>query len=302
MGEPFTIRIFVPDGDPEGIKIIDRLNWTGVGLWFPRGMWQKARQRPELLSIGVYILVGYRGEDGDIPVVYVGQADGVRNRIESHLKNKPFWDFGIVFTSPNGTLNRAHVTWLEYELLLKAKSIGRCEIHNEVSPREPPLTESEKADTRSFFKEILRILPLVGIRSFENPKVFRNVGKKASMPTPERRQDRVDTLIVPARPDGFQRTFIEDDCWYAVRISHGMIDKIKYIAAYQTTPRSAITHYASVARIESFGDDGKYKLIFSEPASEFEVPIEKGNSPAIQGPRYAEFEKLVNSKRIDDIR
>ena len=26
--DPFTIRIFVPDGDPEGIRIIDRMNWT----------------------------------------------------------------------------------------------------------------------------------------------------------------------------------------------------------------------------------------------------------------------------------
>jgi len=26
---PFTIRIFVPDGDPEGVRIIDRMNWTG---------------------------------------------------------------------------------------------------------------------------------------------------------------------------------------------------------------------------------------------------------------------------------
>jgi hypothetical protein len=31
LGEPFTIRIFVPDGDPQGVKIVERLNWTGVG-------------------------------------------------------------------------------------------------------------------------------------------------------------------------------------------------------------------------------------------------------------------------------
>ncbi|MEM8722393.1 MAG: hypothetical protein AAGE84_24385 [Cyanobacteria bacterium P01_G01_bin.39] len=41
MPEPFTIRIFVPDGDPEGIRIIDRMNWTGVGIAFPRSEWLK---------------------------------------------------------------------------------------------------------------------------------------------------------------------------------------------------------------------------------------------------------------------
>ena len=39
MAEPFTIRIFVPDGDPEGVRIIDRMNWTGTGIAFPRGSW-----------------------------------------------------------------------------------------------------------------------------------------------------------------------------------------------------------------------------------------------------------------------
>jgi hypothetical protein len=36
MAEPYTIRILVPDGDPEGIKIVELLNWTGVGIAFPR--------------------------------------------------------------------------------------------------------------------------------------------------------------------------------------------------------------------------------------------------------------------------
>jgi hypothetical protein len=32
MTEPYTIQIFVPDGDPEGVKIIERRNWTGKGI------------------------------------------------------------------------------------------------------------------------------------------------------------------------------------------------------------------------------------------------------------------------------
>lgn len=28
---PFAIRILVPDGDPEGVHSIDRMNWTGLG-------------------------------------------------------------------------------------------------------------------------------------------------------------------------------------------------------------------------------------------------------------------------------
>ena len=28
--EAFTLRMFVPDGDPEGVRFIDRMNWTGL--------------------------------------------------------------------------------------------------------------------------------------------------------------------------------------------------------------------------------------------------------------------------------
>ena len=34
MADPFTIRIFVPDGEPDGVRLIDRMNWTGVGIAF----------------------------------------------------------------------------------------------------------------------------------------------------------------------------------------------------------------------------------------------------------------------------
>jgi hypothetical protein len=40
--------------------------------------------------------------------------------------------------------------------------------------------------------------------------------------------------------------------------------KIKYIAAYQSNPVSAVTHVAPVSSIEPYGEDGKFKLIFSE--------------------------------------
>jgi hypothetical protein len=39
---------------------------------------------------------------------------------------------------------------------------------------------------------------------------------------------------VLAQKEGFEQTFLGEDCWYAIRISGGMLPKIKYVAAYQT--------------------------------------------------------------------
>jgi hypothetical protein len=297
---PFTIRIFVPDGDPEGVRIIDRMNWTGQGIVFPRGKWADVRKRPDLDKTGVYILVGYKSEDDDLPTIYIGQADGVGNRIESHVQKKDFWDWGSVFVSTSGGLNRAHVTWLEYALIKRANETKRCYLDNCNAPQEPALTEAEKADTQGFLKEMLQILPLVGLRAFEFPKAVAM--PKLAVEPAKVGAHALDTIIVPAQKEGFKERFLGAGDWYAIRISGGMLDKIKYIAAYQTAPVSAITHYASVERIEPYGESGKYKLIFSEKAKAI-GPIPFGDAPqgAMQGPRYTTIEKLQKAENLTDL-
>lgn len=298
--DPFTIRIFVPDGDPEGVRIIDRMNWTGLGIVFPRSKWAEIRKRPDFGKTGVYILVGYKGEDDDLPTIYIGQADGVGNRIESHIQKKDFWDWGVVFVSTSGGLNRAHVTWLEYTLVQRAIQAKRCRLDNGNAPQEPALTEAEKADTKGFLKEMLQILPLVGLRAFEFPKAVAT--PKATDATEKAVSHGIDTIIVPAQKDGFEQVFLGEDCWYAIRISGGMLDKIKFIAGYQTAPVSAITHYAPVDRIEPYGESGKYKVIFSEKAKPI-GPIPFGDAPqgAMQGPRYTTFENLKTAENMGDL-
>jgi hypothetical protein len=81
-----------------------------------------------------------------------------------------------------------------------------------------------------------------------------------------------------------------------------MLPKIKYVAAYQSQPVSAITHVALVSKIESHGDSGKYKLIFSQPAKPI-GPIPFADAPMgfMQGPRYTSYVKLTNAKKISDL-
>jgi len=66
-----------------------------------------------------------------------------------------------------------------------------------------------------------------------------------------------DTIIVPAQKEGFDKVFLGENAWHAIRISGGMIPKIKYVAAYQTQPVSAITHIAPVRNIVPYGEGGK---------------------------------------------
>ena len=302
MLDAFTLRMFVPDGDPEGVRFIDRMNWTGLGVVFPRSKWSEIRSRGEFGRTGVYILTGYSEGDDDLPTVYVGQADGVKGRIDSHAQQKDFWDTGIVFVSNSGGgLNRAHVTWLEYALVARAQEAKRCNIDNGNAPQEPALSEAEKADTQAFLREMLQILPLVGLRVFEAPRAVAAPIVSTTKSTTKQTVLR-NTVIVPAQQEGFESVFIEQNCWYAIRIAGGMLDRIEYIAAYQTSPVSAITHYAPVSRIEPYGESGKYKLVFSEKARTV-GPIAFGDAPkgSMQGPRYTTIDRLRKSKTLSEL-
>ena len=123
--------------------------------------------------------------------------------------------------------------------------------------------------------EVLQILPLVGLHAFEKPKAIATpLTSTKSFPTAPvgfmPLLSEPDAVIVPAQKDGFEKVFLGENCWYAIRISGGMLEKIKWIAAYRSQPVSAITHVAPVSRIEPYGEGGKYKLIFSEPAKAIE--------------------------------
>ncbi len=305
MGDPYTIRIFVPDGDPEGLRIIDRMNWTGLGIVFPREAWTTIKQRQDFGKPGVYILVGYVSEEDDLPTLYIGQGDVVRARLESHVQSKDFWSKAVVFVSSigSGGLNRAHATWLEHALIQRALGAKQSHLENGTEPQEPALSEAEKADMRAFLREMLQILPLVGLNAFEIPKpVAEPMAKSGDAGRAKTTSGELDTIVVPAKKDGFEDVFLGQNAWWAIRISGGMIPKINYIAAYQSLPVAAITHVAPVARIEPHGDSGKYKLIFSEPAKPIgPIPFADAPSGFMQGPRYTTYERLTKAKKITDL-
>src|SRR4051812_20420910 len=106
----FSIKIFLPDGSPEGLKIVEKSNWTGCGVVCPRSLFPQAKQRPEFNRTGIYILVGSLAKP-ELPRIYIGEGDPILNRIKEH-SGKDFWESVIAFTSKDTNLNKAHVQYL----------------------------------------------------------------------------------------------------------------------------------------------------------------------------------------------
>ena len=167
MQTPFSLRIFVADGDPDGLRIVDKSNWIGKALVFPRALLPQVKARPELAQTGVYLLLGPR-PDGEGDMLYVGEGDPIRPRLESHYAQKDFWTRAIGFTTTTaGQLNKAHVQFLESRLIAMARAAKRMPLDNANQPAEPSLSEADRADMEVFLGHMLGMLPVLGVHAFE---------------------------------------------------------------------------------------------------------------------------------------
>lgn len=163
---PFSLRIFVADGDPDGLRLVERSNWIGRGVVFPRAVFTDVRHRPEFQQAGVYLLLGPRTE-GDGETIYIGEGDPVRPRLDSHYANKDFWTRCVFFVAGPGQLNKAHVQYLEAQLVARARAAKRLPLDNANIPTEPTLSEADTADMDVFLANLLGILPVLGVSAFE---------------------------------------------------------------------------------------------------------------------------------------
>jgi hypothetical protein len=157
---PFTLHIFVADGDPDGLRLVERSNWIGKAVIFPRALYPQVRSRAEFQQIGVYLLLGPR-EQGDGETIYIGEGDPVRPRLEDHYAKKDFWTRAVFFVAGPGQLNKADVQYLEAQLVSRAKAAKRMPLDNANKPGEPTISERDRAAMDVFLDNILGVLPVV---------------------------------------------------------------------------------------------------------------------------------------------
>jgi hypothetical protein len=163
---PFTLRIFVANGDPDGLRLVERSNWNGKAIIFPRAVYPQVRTRNEFQQTGVYLLLG-PNPSGDGDVLYIGEGDPVRPRLEDHYAKKDFWTRAVFFVAGPTHLNKAHVQYLEARLVARAAAAKRTPLENGNTPAEPTLSEADRAEMDVFLDNILGMLPVLGIHAFE---------------------------------------------------------------------------------------------------------------------------------------
>lgn len=161
-----TIQIFLPSGDPRGLRIAEITTRIVQVIEVPRSRLDEFVRMPESEQVGVYFLFGSDTELDD-PQVYVGQTGDLRTRLSSHHSKKEFWQRALVLISRTNSLTQTHALFLEWHCLKLASEAGRYRVENGNAGSKPHTPAPLEADCLEIFETGSILLSTLGFPVFE---------------------------------------------------------------------------------------------------------------------------------------
>lgn len=163
---PKTIQIFLPSGDPRGIRVAEITTRIVQVIEIPRSLLQDFLKMPESQQVAVYFLFG-QSEDGADQKVYIGQTGDLRARLVNHNREKEFWDRALVLISRTNSLTQTHALFLEWHCLQAARKAGRYADENGNSGNKPHTPAPLEADCLEMFETGQTLLATLGYPVFD---------------------------------------------------------------------------------------------------------------------------------------
>ena len=161
-----TIQIFLPNGEPRGLRIAELTTGIVQAVLIPRSELAVAKKRSELDHLAVYCLFGEL-ENAAKPIVYIGQTEDARKRLDFHNGTKDFWRNAVLGISRTHSFTQAHLRYLEWYCITKAKEVNRFEVENDQIPSRPSVTEPMAADYLGAFQMLSLLICTLGFPVFE---------------------------------------------------------------------------------------------------------------------------------------
>ncbi|BCU76269.1 GIY-YIG nuclease family protein [Luteolibacter sp. LG18] len=163
---PKTIQIFLPGGDPQGIRVAEITTRIVQVLEVPRSLLGDFLKMPESCQVAVYFLFG-ESEDGEDQKVYIGQTGDLRSRLVSHNKEKAFWQRALVLISRTNSLTQTHGLFLEWNCIQTATKAGRYALENGNTGSKPHTPAPLEADCLEIFETGQVLLSTLGFPLFD---------------------------------------------------------------------------------------------------------------------------------------
>ncbi len=170
---PKTIQIFLPTGDPQGIRVAEITTRIVRVFDVPRSLLASFLRMPESGQVGLYFLIGENEESGS-PQVYIGQSGNLGQRLSQHNQGKDFWGRALVAVSLTNSLTNTHAGFLEWQSIRLAEQSGRYLVENGNAGTRPHTPAPLEADCHEIHETVAVLLATLG-----HP-VFEPVAKPAS--------------------------------------------------------------------------------------------------------------------------
>lgn len=173
MNAPKTIQIFLPSGDPTGVRIAEITTSVVRVIEFPRQELDAFLKMPEAKQVGVYLLFGEDEESG-AKQLYIGQSGDLSKRLSHHNQKKDFWSKAVAIVSLTNNLTQTHVLFLEWLAIREAKQVGRYELENGNEGSKPYTPAPMEADCQEIFNVSKTLLGTLGhpvFKALTNGKV-----------------------------------------------------------------------------------------------------------------------------------
>jgi hypothetical protein len=166
MNRPQTIQIFLPSGDPRGMRVAEITTRIVRVIEVPRSQLADFLKMPEAQQVGVYFLMGELSEAG-LPRTYIGQSGSVGKHLEQHHQNKDFWNRAFVVISLTNSLTQTHALFLEWLAIAEATKAGRHGLENGNTGSQPYTPAPLQADCHEIHETAATLLATLGQPIFE---------------------------------------------------------------------------------------------------------------------------------------
>ena len=163
---PKTIQIFLPGGDPRGIRIAEITTRIVQVIEVPRSLLSDFLKMPESGQVALYFLFG-DADDAATTQVYIGQTGDLRARLTSHNKEKDFWQRALVLISRTNSLTQTHGLFLEWHCLQATRKAGRYADVNGNAGTKPHTPAPLEADCVEIFETGQTLLATLGYPIFD---------------------------------------------------------------------------------------------------------------------------------------
>jgi hypothetical protein len=167
----------------DGLRSATLSNWSGECLLSSRRTLPTSlanENGSKWLDVpGVYLLIGPPVVVADVEQkheaqLYIGQADSLADRLESHLKAEKmnWWQAAAMLRRlEKNPLNLSQCKFLESRLCTLALKADKVTLFNANSPQLPAMSASDRSGTEEFLEKALIIMSALGWNFFQPPPI-----------------------------------------------------------------------------------------------------------------------------------